>query len=416
MLLWLFHYLTCFWPGILTLPTITAWEKITPRAAMAAGVSFLLAVACGPRWIGWLRRRFREPIKSDSPEVVRLHRSKNATPTMGGLFIVAAMAASFLLFGNLRNPYLLAAMVVTAGMTAIGVADDLTKIRSAAKGISPRQKFFWQCLVAGAAAVLLYRQHATAPEGLFLTLPLVDGPIFLGLWFLPLAVVVMVGASNAVNLTDGLDGLAGGCLMAATGATAVLVYAAGHAEWAVYLGIPRIPHAGEMTVLAAGIVGAVLGFLWFNCHPAQVFMGNTGALPLGGLLGFLALVARQELLLLVIGGVFVVEAASVMLQVGYYKWRRRRLLRCAPLHHHFQFLGWPENKIVVRAWIAASLCALLGLGMLKLNFTESTPQAVHGASRLSDCETVVWRVPAHRELQGGSALRGSGDVSCRERP
>ena len=178
--------------------------------------------------------------------------------------------------------------------------------------------------------------------------------------------LVIVGASNAVNLTDGLDGLAGGCLLTATAAMTALVYAAGHAEWAAYLGVPRIPHAGEMTVLAGGMIGGVLGFLWFNCHPAQVFMGNTGALPLGGLLGVLAVVARQELLLVVVGGVFVAEAASVILQVGYYKWRRQRLLRCAPLHHHFQFLGWAENKIVVRFWIAAALCALLGTASLKL--------------------------------------------------
>ena len=213
-------------------------------------------------------------------------------------------------------------------------------------------------VVAGAAAVLLYQQQAAVADGLLLRLPLAGTTFSLGLWFIPLAILVIVGASNAVNLTDGLDGLAGGCLIAATAAMTALVYAAGHAEWAAYLGVPRIPHAGEMTVLAGGMIGGVLGFLWFNCHPAQVFMGNTGALPLGGLLGVLAVVARQELLLVVVAGVFVVEAASVILQVGYYKWRRRRLLRCAPLHHHFQFLGWAENKIVVRFWIASALCAL----------------------------------------------------------
>jgi UDP-N-acetylmuramyl pentapeptide phosphotransferase/UDP-N-acetylglucosamine-1-phosphate transferase len=154
-----------------------------------------------------------------------------------------------------------------------------------------------------------------------------------------------------------------------------LVYAAGHAEWAAYLGVPRIPHAGEMTVLAAGMIGGVLGFLWFNCHPAQVFMGDTGSLPLGGLLGVLAIVARQELLLVVIAGVFVVEALSVMVQVGYYKWRRKRLLRCAPLHHHYQFLGWPENKIVVRFWIAAALCALVGMASLKIGAADAVPVA-----------------------------------------
>jgi phospho-N-acetylmuramoyl-pentapeptide-transferase len=229
--------------------------------------------------------------------------------------------------------------------------------------------------VAGVAAVLLYRQQAAVPDGLLLRVPWVGSSFSLGAWFIPLAILVIVGASNAVNITDGLDGLAGGCLIAAALAMTVLVYAAGHAQWAAYLGVPRIPQAGEMTVLAGAMIGGVLGFLWFNCHPAQVFMGNTGALPLGGLLGVLAVVARQELLLVVVSGVFVVEAASVILQVGYYKWRRRRLFRCAPLHHHFQLLGWPENKIVVRFWIAAALCALLGTASLKLGAADGTPDA-----------------------------------------
>ena len=360
MLLWLLEHLTS-WSDALT-----AWEKITPRAALAAGMSFAVAVLMGPRWIAWLRRRFREPIKSNSPEIVRLHGNKQATPTMGGLFIIAALLASLLFFGDLQNGYMAPALVVAVGMTVVGIVDDLVKLRSAANGISARYKLFAQIAVAGAAALMLYHQQAAVPDGLLLHVPLGGTTYPLGLWFIPLAILVIVGASNAVNLTDGLDGLAGGCLIAAVAAMTGLVYAAGHAQWAAYLGVPRIPQAGEMTVLAAGMIGGVLGFLWFNCHPAQVFMGNTGALPLGGLLGVLAVVARQELLLIVIAGVFVVEAASVILQVGYYKWRRRRLLRCAPLHHHFQFLGWPENKIVVRFWIAAALCALLGVGSLKL--------------------------------------------------
>ena len=214
------------------------------------------------------------------------------------------------------------------------------------------------------------------PDGLLLRVPLLGMSFSLGLWFVPLAIVVIVGASNAVNLTDGLDGLAGGCLLAATAAMTGLVYAAGHAEWAAYLGVPRIPHAGEMTVLGGGMIGGVLGFLWFNCHPAQVFMGDTGALPLGGLLGVLAVVARQELLLVVIAGVFVVEAASVILQVGYYKWRRRRLLRVRPLHHHFQLLGWAENKIVVRFWIASAL-APAGRGL-----AEAEPDTARAAANI----------------------------------
>ena len=208
------------------------------------------------------------------------------------------------------------------------------------------------------------------PDGLFLPPPLNVAPFSLGIGFVPLAIVVMVGSSNAVNLTDGLDGLAGGCLMFAAAAMTLAVYAAGHAQWAAYLHIPHIAGCGELAVLAAAMIGAVVGFLWFNCHPAQVFMGDTGSLPLGGLLGFMAVVARQELLLVLVGGVFVAEAASVILQVGWYKWRRRRIFLCAPLHHHFQFRGWPENKIVVRFWIAAALCALLGTACLRINVGE----------------------------------------------
>jgi phospho-N-acetylmuramoyl-pentapeptide-transferase len=267
-------------------------------------------------------------------------------------------------------------MFLTIGLTAIGVVDDLVKLRSEAKGISARAKLAAQIVVAGVTAVLLYQEQSAIHDGLLLRVPLSNTTMSLGLWFIPLTVLVLVGASNAMNLTDGLDGLAGGCHLAATVAMTLLVYAAGHAEWAAYLGIPRIPHAGEMTVFAAGMIGAVLGFLWFNCHPAQVFMGNTGAVPLGGLLGFLAVVARQELLLIVIAGVFVAEATSVILQVSYFKWRRKRLFRCAPLHHHFQFLGWPENKIVTRFWITAALCALLGVASLKVGVVDNGPTII----------------------------------------
>ena len=185
--------------------------------------------------------------------------------------------------------------------------------------------------------------------------------------------LVLVGASNAVNLADGLDGLAGGCLLLTTAAMAALVYASGHAGWAEYLGVAHIPHAAEVVVLAGGVLGAILGFLWFNCYPASVFMGDTGSLPLGGLLGYFAIVCRQELMLVVVGGVFVVEAASVLLQIGSCRLRGKRLLLCAPLHHHFQFLGWPENKIVVRFWIASALAAIAGLGIVKLDAQLARP-------------------------------------------
>ena len=367
MLLWLLDRLTSSWPRVALSGELAALGKITFRASLAAMAGFLLAVLLGPRWIAWLRRRFREPIKSDSPEVRRLHKDKESTPTMGGLFIVAGLLAAVLIFGDLGNRYLQLAFLLCGGLALIGAVDDLVKLRHRANGISARGKLAAQLAVATVSAVLLYQHQAGLPDGLQLRLPVVGVGLSLGLWFIPLAVVVIVGASNAVNLADGLDGLAGGCLIFATIAMSVVAYASGHAELAAYLKIPRIPGSGEMTVLAGGMIGGVLGFLWFNCHPAQVFMGDTGALPLGGLLGLLAVVARQELLLIVVGGVFVVEASSVLLQVGYYKWRRRRIFLCAPLHHHFQFRGWAENKIVVRFWIASALCALLGIAGLKLN-------------------------------------------------
>ena len=369
MFIWFFNQLSAAGAGV----SFEAWEKITFRASLAAMASFVLAVILGPRLIAWLNRRFREPNKSDSPQIRRLHGDKEFTPTMGGLFIMAGLVVGVLVFGRLENPYLQAALVVAVGLAALGAVDDLIKLRGNSNGISPRRKLLGQVLVAGIAAVMLYNQQATLDDGLMLRLPLLQGGIWLGIWFVPLAVLVIVGSSNAVNLSDGLDGLAGGCLVFAIAAMTAMTYASGHAELAAYLNIPRIPGAGETTVLAGAMIGGLMGFLWFNCHPAQVFMGDTGALPLGGLLGLLALVARQEILLLVVGGVFVAEALSVIIQVGYYKWRRRRVFLCAPLHHHFQFKGWPENKIVVRFWIAAALCGLLGMAGIKLGAADPAP-------------------------------------------
>jgi len=366
MLLWLVQHLAAT-------STLAGLGKITARASVAALVSFSLAVILGPRSIAWLACRFREPIKSDSPELRRLHAGKKATPTMGGLFIVAGLIGSLLLAGDLTNRYLLLALGLTGGLTLLGAIDDLVKLRSERRGISVAGKLIGQVLVAGLAASYLYADHASMPAGLVLPPPLNAEPWSLGIWFVPLAVAVIVGSSNAVNLTDGLDGLAGGCLLFATAGMTLVVYAAGHSQWAAYLNVPHVAGCGELAVVAAAMIGAVVGFLWFNCHPAQVFMGDTGSLPLGGLLGFMAVVSRQELLLVLVGGVFVAEAASVILQVGWYKWRKQRIFLCAPLHHHFQFRGWPENKIVVRFWIAAALCALLGTAGLRIHVAQPPP-------------------------------------------
>ncbi len=374
MLLWLFSRLADAFPGSAA-ERLATFEKITFRASLAAAASFALAMLLGPKLIRWLRGRFREPIKSDSARVRELHRQKNATPTMGGLFLVVGLIAGLVLFCDLGSAYVHAALVVTVGLAVVGAVDDLIKLRSSTNGLSGRTKLLGQIITATVAAAIVYGQHVVKP-GLFdLRIPLTEVSFSLGLGFMPLAVLVIVGASNAVNLTDGLDGLAGGCLLFATAGMALVAYAAGHTELAAYLEVASVPGAGEMAVVAGGMMGGVLGFLWFNCHPAQVFMGDTGSLPLGGLLGLLAAVARQELLLVLVAGVFVAEAASVILQVGFYKLRRRRIFLCAPLHHHFQFLGWPESRIVVRFWIASALCALVGVASLKWSIHED-----HGAT------------------------------------
>jgi phospho-N-acetylmuramoyl-pentapeptide-transferase len=354
-------------PLVGDLPSV---DKITSRAALAALSSFALTLVCGPRWIGWLKRHFREPIKSASDEVARLHRDKQWTPTMGGLFIVGGLVGSTLLFADLTNPLVAIALALAVGLTIVGACDDWIKLATKARGLRATVKLAWQMAIALAVAVMVYRTQDAVP----LTIPLVGTQVMLGAMFVPLAALVIVSASNGVNLTDGLDGLAGGCLVFATAAVAVVVYASGHAQWADYLGIAHLQGAGEMVVVAAGMIGALLGFLWFNCHPASVFMGDTGSLPLGGLLGLLVVVARQEFLLVAIGGVFVAEAASVIAQVACFRVTGRRIFLCAPLHHHFQLKGWPEDKIVVRFWIAAALCGIVGLAGLKLQSAETRPR------------------------------------------
>jgi phospho-N-acetylmuramoyl-pentapeptide-transferase len=376
MLVWLSH-IAAYGDRLTAVDSVLT--KITFRASLAAVGSFAIAVLLGPRLIRWLQARYREPNTSASKEIARLHRHKDATPTMGGLFIMLAVVGATVAFCDLRNPYVQAGLVLLLAYTVLGVIDDRRKMRSG-RGLNARAKFAGQSLGALLAAILVFRAHSQHGCDLSLVLPIVGGELELGWWFVPFAVLVIVGSSNAVNLTDGLDGLAGGCYLFAIAGMAVVAYVAGHAGLAEYLGIQSISASGELAVVAGASLGAVLGFLWFNCHPAQVFMGDTGSLPLGGLLGLLAVVARQEFLLLIIGGVFVVETLSVILQVTAFKWRRRRIFRCAPLHHHFQLLGWPESRIVVRFWIASALCAIFGLACLKVNedrpATQSQPTSV----------------------------------------
>ncbi len=339
---------------------------LTARTALAAATSFLVAWLFGPIAIRWLKANFQERIDSASARLNELHAAKNATPTMGGLFIVAAIVTAGVLWGDLSSPYVQQALVVVVTFGALGAVDDWIKIRTAKRGLTARQKFAVQCVLAVAVAVWLYQTQQHRPSGLDLIGPFGRVIVPLGMLFIAWAALVLVGASNGVNLTDGLDGLAGGCLIFAASAFTALSYLSGHRLMAEYLHIPYLAGAGELGILFGAMVGAMLGFLWYNCYPAEVFMGDTGSLPAGALLGYGALVIRQEALLVLVGGVFVMETLSVIVQVSWFKWTKKRLLLCSPLHNHYLFRGDHEMKIVVRFWITAALLALLAVASLKI--------------------------------------------------
>lgn len=348
-------------PALFSEQNFTFCDQVLLRAMLAGSLALVLALLFGTRIIGWLQARFREPIVSDSARLNELHQHKKATPTMGGLFVVAGIMLACLLCGDLTNSFLQIGILLTISLTLLGAIDDLHKLRTGKRGLSARAKLAGQLAISLVIALLLHSLLKTMPRGLELAIPLTNTTFTLGWLFIPLAMLVLVASSNAVNLTDGLDGLAGGCLVFSTTGMLLLAYIAGRADLAAQWHVAHIPGASEIVVLAGAMLGALLGFLWFNIHPAKVFLGDTGSLPLGGLLGLFGLVSRQELLLTVIGGVFVAEALSVVLQVGIFKWKRVRIFRCAPLHHHFQFLGWGEQRIVTRFWFASACCLALGL-------------------------------------------------------
>lgn len=363
MLVWLFHQFDAI------VQPHTAGDSrvyLTARAALAALLAFLSALTIGPYAIRWLRDRFRERISSASQTLNELHADKAGTPTMGGLFVIAAVVIATFLGGDLSSPYTLLALFVLVGFAVIGAVDDWTKATQPGNGLSARRKLAWQCGIATVAAIWLHVIHADEPAGHWLIWPIGDCGFYLGKLFAIWAAFVLVGSSNGVNLTDGLDGLAGGCLVIAGAALAGMCYLSGHAELAAYLNIAYMPGSGELAVVLAAAVGAMLGFLWFNCHPAEVFMGDTGSLPLGALLGLSALAVRQEALLVLVGGVFVVETISVIIQVTWYRMTGGRLIACSPLHNHFVFRGQAEHKIVVRFWIAAALLAVAAFASLKV--------------------------------------------------
>lgn len=349
-------------------------SSLAARAGLAAVTAFLVALLLGPRLLAWLRARQYIEIETntESERLNAINASKAPTPTMGGLMIVGAVLVAGLLCGDLTNAYVQLAILSTLGYGFIGFIDDWVKLTHPdRKGLQAASKYVLQLLVASSLAftVTLIFQRQDMPELLGLHVPFTDG-FYLdlsGLGGLPhmlFVLLVVTGTSNAVNLTDGMDGLAGGSLVIAGLAMAVLCVAVGRAQQ-LELELFYVPRAQEMTVFCTGMVGATLGFLWFNAAPALVYMGDTGSLPLGSLLGYVAVVTKHELVLFIIGGVFVAEAVSVIAQVGFFKATGgRRLLRCAPLHHHFQFAGLPDTRIVTRFWIAAVLCAAAGLASL----------------------------------------------------
>jgi phospho-N-acetylmuramoyl-pentapeptide-transferase len=339
---------------------------LTARIALASLTSFTLALILGPIVINWLKGRFQERIASDSEKLNELHANKQATPTMGGIFICAAILIASLLWGDLSNPYLITSVGTVVSFCLLGAWDDWIKLSTKKNGLSARQKFAIQVILGLGFSIGLYVVHASKPDGLSLVFPIGDWKIPLGVAFIAWATLVMVGSSNGVNLTDGLDGLAAGCMIFAGSAFTALCYLAGHKVMAAYLTIPHFEGCGEMAVVMAAMVGAMLGFLWFNCYPAQVFMGDAGSLPLGALLGLGALATRQEILLVIVGGIFVVETLSVILQVGWFKTTGRRVLACSPLHNHYLFTGHHEIKIVVRFWIVSALLALAAVASLKI--------------------------------------------------
>ncbi len=345
---------------------LRVFQYLTFRSILAALTAFLVALMCGPGMIRWLKKmQVGQTVRDDGPQT---HLSKAGTPTMGGALILCAITISCLLWGDLTQPNLWLALFVTLGFGLIGWVDDYRKlILKNTKGLSARRKLFWQSVIALLAAIYLYF-NALYPIHTGLTVPFVkDYLVPLGIAFPVLTYFVIVGSSNAVNLTDGLDGLATMPIVMVAGALGVFAYVSGNAVYAEYLSVPFVPNTGELAIFCSAIVGAGLGFLWYNAYPAQVFMGDVGSLSLGAALGIVAVIIRQELVLFIMGGLFVLETLSVVIQVGYFKFSGgKRVFRMAPLHHHFELKGWAEPKVIVRFWLITVVFVLCGLATLKL--------------------------------------------------
>jgi phospho-N-acetylmuramoyl-pentapeptide-transferase len=342
---------------------LNVFRYISFRCFGAALCALVISLMLGP----WMIRRLAllqmgQVIREEGPES---HKKKKGTPTMGGVLILFSLVVSTLLWADLRNPSLWIVLFVTVGYGILGFVDDYQKVvQKSSKGVSARQKLAVQTVIAVVAMWMLMEFTTFVPD---LRFPFFkDLVLHMGWFFIPFATFVLVGASNAVNLTDGLDGLAIGPVITTTGTFMILAYLSGHVKLAEYLEIPYVAGTGELAIFAASVAAAGLGFLWFNSHPAQVFMGDVGSLSLGGAIGALAVVTKNEILLLIVGGVFVTEALSVMIQVVSFKTRGKRVFKMAPIHHHFELLGWPESKVIVRFWIISIILAIVALSTLKL--------------------------------------------------
>ena len=355
MILWIAEQLG--FPGL-----FNVFRYITFRAGAATATALIIGLLIGPKFIGWLRIRQGkgQPIRHDGPAT---HHSKRGTPTMGGLMILTSLTVSMLLWMDFSNRYLWACLFITVGFGLIGFLDDYDKVtKSSHKGVSGRTRLLAEFVVAGIGCSII-----TWNAGTELYIPFYNGPVVdLGWFYVVFASVVVVGAGNAVNLTDGLDGLATMPVIIAAMAYLLFSYLVGNAIFSAYLGIPHVLGAGDLTVLCSAIIGAGLAFLWFNAPPAAVFMGDTGSLALGGALGAIAVATQHEIVLVIVGGLFVVEALSVIIQVFFYKRTGRRVFKMAPIHHHFEQIGWSEATIVIRFWIISFVLALAGLSTLKL--------------------------------------------------
>lgn len=359
MLFWLAEYLLQFESGF------NVFRYLTLRTILGVLTALFISFILGPYLIRHLtHKQIGQSVREDGPAT---HLDKIGTPTMGGLLILVSIGVSTLCWADLSNRYVWVVLLVTLLFGVIGLVDDYKKvIRNDSRGLSARHKYAAQSLVGLAAALYLY-QSATLAVETQLIVPFVKALVFdLGWFYVLLAYLVIVGSSNAVNLTDGLDGLAILPTVLVAGALAIFAYAAGNIRFADYLGIPYVPGVGEVAIFCGAMVGAGLGFLWFNAYPAQVFMGDIGALALGAALGVVAVTVRQELALFIMGGIFVMEAVSVMLQVASFKLTGRRVFRMAPLHHHYELKGWPEPRVIVRFWIITVILVLIGLASLKI--------------------------------------------------